>query len=355
MNPMLFQNPNLQYQALLNYQMNQRPIDPSNPIQYALPNTQRLLYPYAINTNLAQQPQIQTLQNMFYQNQLNQNIANPSNTTTNIINMNNQTNTIQNQNQDISSNPESNNQNNKENTTPTLRLLTKYKDIYVPSIYLLDYNDTSKSPFDILASNSNQNPLQYNQFTGQVINNNQNNSVLNKYLNYGYNFEQWKAYVNDINSKFDELNDLVKNGAIRLPDPDNELEYLMALPSDYGGLGNVQNDQNYENVKFYDPKDTTKNQANKNFMSLIKFEHDQIWFPLEPNPQSLNKQPINDYYKNINSQVNVNPYLKLFYQQNFFNRNPNTNIPLTNISNSEQKNIGNNSNKIEAELNKKER
>ena len=347
----MFQNPNMAYPNMLNFQMNTRPLDPSNQFQYTLQQqAQRVMYPYILNTNLPQtQPQIQTLPNNCYPTQINQTNANIINNVNNINNTNNQNAS----NQDGSTtNAESNNQNNTQNS-PTMSLLTKYKDIYVPSIYLMDYNDTTKSPFNILAANSSQNQTQYNQITGQVINNNQNNSVLNKYLNYGYNFEQWKLYVNDIKSKFDELNDLVKNGVIRLPDPENELEYLMAFPSDYGGLGNVQNDQNYENVKFYDPKDTTKNQSNKNFMSLIKFDHDQIWFPLEPNPQSLNKQQINDYYKNINSHVN--PYLKLYFQPNFFYRNPNTNLPLPVVSNSEQNNNGNNSNKTENDQNEKER
>ena len=340
----MFQNQSLPYQSIMNYPVNQ-----NNQLQYTLQQpAQRVMYSYALNPNIAQaQPQftqIPSLQNSYYPTQLSQ--VNP-NAITNISNVNNTAtkNTI---NQDISMpNAESNNQNNPETPMPTMSLLTKYKDIYVPTIYLLDYSDTTKSPFNILAANSTQAPTQYNQLTGQAINNNQNNSILNKYLNYGYNLEQWKTYVNDIKAKFDELNDLVKNGIIRLPDPDNELEYLMAFPSDYGGLGNVHNDQNYENVKFFDPKDTTKNQVNKNFMSLIKFDHDQIWFPLEPNPQSLNKQQINDYSKIINSHVN--PILKYYFPQNFLIRNPN-NLPSTIVSNS-----GNNSNKTENNENKKER
>ena len=340
----MFPNQSIPYQSIMNYPVNQ-----NNQLQYTLQQSaQRVMYPYALNPNIAQaQPQftqIQSLQNGYYSNQLSQ--IN-QNAITNISNVNN-TATKNTSNQDILiSNGESNNQNNPETPMPTMSLLTKYKEIYVPTIYLLDYSDTTKSPFNILAANSTQSPAQYNQLTGQVINNNQNNSILNKYLNYGYNLEQWKTYVNDIKAKFDELNDLVKNGMIRLPDPDNELEYLMAFPSDYGGLGNVHNDQNYENVKFFDPKDTTKNQANKNFMSLIKFDHDQIWFPLEPNPQSLNKQQINDYSKIINSHVN--PILKYYFPQNFLNRNPN-NLPSTILSN-----YGNNSNKTENSENKKER
>ena len=344
----MFQNTNVAYPNMINYAMNfqqARQIDPSNPIQYSFQQAQapRVLYSYPINNNIAQTQQ--QIQNVCYSNLASQNNTTVVNNQNNQNNQNiqNSQNNQNNQNNIIPDNTsnkvESNNSNIAQNNSQTLSILTKYKDIYVPSIYLLDYNDTSKAPFNILAANSQQNQNQsYNQLTGQVINNNQNNSVLNKYLNYGYNFEQWKAYVNDIKAKFDELNELVKNGNIRLPDPENELEYLMAFPSDYGGLGNVQNDQNYENVKFYDPKDTTKNQANKNFMSLIKFDHDQIWFPLEPIPQSLNK--LNDYNKIINSSVN--PYLKYYYPINFLNRNPN-NLPSTIVSNSEQNNNGNNS------------
>jgi hypothetical protein len=182
------------------------------------------------------------------------------------------------------------------------------------------------------------------------MNNNQNNSVLNKYFNYGYNFEQWKSYANQIKNKFDELNELVKNGIIRLPDPENELEYLMAFPSDYGGLGNVQNDQNYENVKFFDPKDTSKNPSNKNFMSLIQFEHDQTWFPLEPNPLSLNKQ-----FNDINKiKTSVNPFMKFFYPQNFLFRNQNNNQNAVISKNTEQ-NGKNGNNSSKSDQNKKER
>ena len=127
--------------------------------------------------------------------------------------------------------------------------------------------------------------------------------MFNKYFNYGYNFEQWKKYVAEIRSKFDELNELVKSKTIILPSPENELEYLMAFPSDYGGLGDIHEDQKYENLKLYDPKDASKNKDNKSFMDLIKFDHDTTWFPLEPNPQSLNKYNYNDIFKNINHPV----------------------------------------------------
>jgi len=338
MNHLMAQNAGIGYHNIINYPMNMqlaRPIDPSNPIQYSFQQSQgqRFIYPYILNQGIQNAPINLPLQNM-------QNIQN--------IQINNVV--LDNSTTKTDTNNSNGTQNNSSNSTlPPFKLLTKYKDIYVPSIYLLDYSDISKAPFNILANQTQSQAQSYYQMTGQVMSNNQSNSTLSKYFNYGYNFEQWKQYVNEIKNKFDELNELVKNGNIRLPDPENELEYLMSFPSDYGGLGNVQNDQNYENVKFYDPKDTTKNLGNKNFMSLIRFDNDQTWFPMKPNPSPLNKQ-FNDINKNINSSVN--PYMKFIYPQNFLIRNQN--IPNAIASNnSEQTGTnGNNSNKKDIKIEK---
>ena len=215
------------------------------------------------------------------------------------------------------------------NTQP-MKILTKYKDIYVPSIFLLDYTDTTKEPFNTLNQNQQQQA--------------QSPQMFNKYFNYGYNFEQWKKYVTEIRSKFDELNELVKSKTIILPSPENELEYLMAFPSDYGGLGDIYEDQKYENLKLYDPKDTSKNKDNKSFMELIKFEHD-TWFPLEPNPQSLNKYNNKDIIKNINPFV----YPPII-QNNFLNSNLNQPTTVSKTDN----NINGNNGDIKADQNKKE-
>ena len=215
------------------------------------------------------------------------------------------------------------------NTQP-MKILTKYKDIYVPSIFLLDYTDTTKEPFNTFNQNQQQQA--------------QSPQMFNKYFNYGYNFEQWKKYVTEIRSKFDELNELVKSKTIILPSPENELEYLMAFPSDYGGLGDIYEDQKYENLKLYDTKDTSKNKDNKSFMELIKFEHD-TWFPLEPNPQSLNKYNNKDIIKNINPFV----YPPII-QNNFLNSNLNQPTTVSKTDN----NINGNNGDIKADQNKKE-
>ena len=296
---------------------------PSNPYPFPMAPMTQPLFPGIQNPTQSffNPPQVQMFQNPIA---VNQNLQNNS------IQQNTQNQTVK---------VEANNPDENENKSSfqSMEILTKYKDIYVPTIFMLDYNDTSKNPFNLFIQNQAQQQQQQIQSSlmpmmnnFQNNQNNQNSQFFSKYFNYGYNFEQWKKYVNKIRSKFDELNDLVKSNKIKLPEPDNVLEYLMELPSDYGGLGDIQNDQNYENVKFFDPKDTTKN-GNKDIMSLIKFEH-EIWFPLEPNQSSLNKNFNNGYFIN-----NINPSVNNFQH---ILTNPNS----ATVSKSDNNQIGNNSN-----------
>ena len=173
------------------------------------------------------------------------------------------------------------------NNYSNLKILTKYKNIYVPKIYLINYEETSVYPPKDSYNNEIQNNYNYFNFFFPFLNF-QNNANTNKdYLNYGYSFDQWKVYATEIKNKFNELNELVMKGEIKLPKPINELEYLMVLPSDYGGLGNLYKDHKYSNLKFYDPK--MPENKDKKFMQQVKIEKKMTWFPLKPNPESLNK------------------------------------------------------------------
>ena len=200
--------------------------------------------------------------------------------------------------------------NNKNINKYNLKYLTKYKNIYIPKIFLINYDDSSVyPPKDANTQESIQNNINYFNFSLFFnLQNNNNNNTNRQYLNYGYNFNQWKKYAKEIRNKYDELNDLVTNGKIRLPEPSNELEYLMALPSDFGGLGNLYNENKYQNVKFYDPK--LPENKDKKIMTEIKFEKKMVWFPLHPNPESLNKkinpfQKISEFIKNNNMNTNI--------------------------------------------------
>ena len=81
-------------------------------------------------------------------------------------------------------------------STNSMKLLTKYKDIYVPSIYLINYDDLTQPPFNSMNNTTYSQAAQNNA-----------NAIYNKdYLNYRYSLEQWKVYANEIKNKFDELN-----------------------------------------------------------------------------------------------------------------------------------------------------
>ena len=204
------------------------------------------------------------------------------------------------------------------NENMNLKYLEKYKEVYIPKIYLMEYNDPKKYEYEPDNISSTQNFINFQN---------------NPYFNYGYNIEQWKIYVDKIRSKFDELNELVKKGKIRLPEPNNEMEYLMALPSDFGGLGELYHEDKYENLKFYNPKD--QENANKSFMKQIKFDRKETWFPLKPNPESFTKKIT--FYDFLNLKYN-------FFNLNNINMNllnKNNNISSGNITSNEEKDKNN--------------
>lgn len=253
--------------------------------------------------------------------------------------------------------------NNKNlNNNFNLKILTKYKEIYVPKIFLLDYNDTSKYPPQNLNCdnvslsqnlNFNKCPFSFYNFN----NNNNNNNTCKEYLNYGYNFEQWKEYVNKIRNKFDELNEYVIKGKIRLPEPYNELEYLFALPSDYGGLGYIYNEHKYKNVKFYDPK--IPENKDKKFMKQVRIERKMTWFPLQPNPVPIFPKisfPFYFFYlknnnKNNKIQENTHRNENENNNNNSNNKEDNKNIDEIIEKSDNEKNKSNNEKEIKNEKN----
>ena len=209
----------------------------------------------------------------------------------------------------------------QHNETSNLKYLEKYKEVYVPKIYLMDYNDTNK--------------YESNNTSTQNFINMQNNP----YFNYGYNVEQWKIYVNKRKSKFDELNELVKKGKLKLPEPNNEMEYLMALPSDFGGLGELYHEDKYENLKLYNPKEPEN--INISFMRQIKFDRKETWFPLKPNPESFTKKMT--FYDYLNLKYNYfNINMDMFNKNN---ENATGNIALNEEKENEKNNCKDEENK----------
>ena len=148
-------------------------------------------------------------------------------------------------------------------------VLSKYKDIYIPSIYTLNLKEINDAPWRKSDAN------------------------LSDYFNYNYTEENWIEHTEEIKSKFDELNSMVKEKEIGLPSIKNELDYLLKFPSDYGGLDEVNKEQNFENINFFDNKINVNNLA-----PLVRYNQ-QVYVNLEMGNQNINN--------NINI-TNINPF-----------------------------------------------
>ena len=154
------------------------------------------------------------------------------------------------------------------------------------------------------------------------------------YFNYGYTEAEWVKHSEKVKSKFDIMNEMVKKGTYILPQVKDELNYLMCFPSDYGGLGDIY-DQEYENVNFYDMK--------TNLQKLVPMNRsDMLYVPLDIPGSNLNNfngiipntnlDPLNNntitpspvtlnnfVYPQQNYPYLYNPqYRQFFYNQNYY-------------------------------------
>lgn len=117
----------------------------------------------------------------------------------------------------------------------------------------------------------------------------------------------WKKHSSVIQSKFEHLCDLVAQQKYIVPKLKNEFNYLLNFPSDYGGLGDVLSDQQYDNVNFYEMKVNSHQLA-----PLIRIDHDQLYVPLEISTPNLNSN---------NGNIHNN-YVPLIPNSNFVPYNP---------------------------------
>lgn len=95
------------------------------------------------------------------------------------------------------------------------------------------------------------------------------------------------------------------------------MKYLFDLPSDYGGLGEILDDLNYENLNLYEHKYN----KNKN-IPPIEIINGQCFVPLESKRETLNNingnNNVNNFHplNNINHVPGIPPYPMnpLYYQ-----------------------------------------
>ena len=180
-------------------------------------------------------------------------------------------------------------------------VLTQYENIFVPAIFNINLNEIKNAPWK------------------------KEGAKLDDYFNYGYNEEQWINYSEKIKSKFDELVNLVKNGKKKLPNSKNELNYLMEFPSDFGGLGEVYDDQQYEEVNLFDNKTPIDK-----LIPQMRYTPNQIYVNLEERPKKPESPPPNKNIYNPNIKyITTNSRFIKPSQPTFFNfPNPYTYNPI---------------------------
>lgn len=110
--------------------------------------------------------------------------------------------------------------------------------------------------------------------------------------------ETWTKYSQKILSKFPQLKKAIKEGRLQLP-KGNIKKYIYDFPSDYGGLGEVLEEREYEKVNFFE------NKVNKNKQTpSIDLRNGLLCVPLESRNENLNIIYNQPTYKNIFPSIN---------------------------------------------------
>lgn len=147
-------------------------------------------------------------------------------------------------------------------------IFMKHNNIYLPKIFINNYDQILEKIDDDSAS---------------------------EYFNFGFNVSDWRSFKEKIKANFNNLVVLVKQNKIKLEyKKDDELNYLMNLPSDFGGLGEAFQDNVYSNVNFFNKK------TNCFRMENIKFDKEPAFYTLERTSKNLELFNKSYYFNNTN-------------------------------------------------------
>lgn len=113
----------------------------------------------------------------------------------------------------------------------------------------------------------------------------------------------WKKYAENIKRKFETLSLLVEKNNYHLSTSKDEKKYIANFPADYGGLGEILDDQKYEHLNFFEYK------PNKNkTIPSIEIKQGSICVPLESKTENLNNNINTPSYVTNLANLNNNIY-----------------------------------------------
>jgi len=105
----------------------------------------------------------------------------------------------------------------------------------------------------------------------------------------------WNKYVKKITNKFTHLKKAIIENQIKLPNTRDLLNYTANFPADYGGMGEILEERNYENLNFFDQK-----LSKIKTTPVIEIKQGSVYVPLECRNEILNI--------NFNPTTNVNNF-----------------------------------------------
>jgi hypothetical protein len=119
---------------------------------------------------------------------------------------------------------------------------------------------------------------------------------LSDYFNYGLTEEVWKKYCENLKAKYKDNIKALNEYKMT----DNKIfNYLFNLPSDFGGIGEVQEDSKYENLNFFEYR--TKNKQ----LPAIEIRQGVVCVPVESSHEQILHNPLNNNFPpNISPQIN---------------------------------------------------
>lgn len=135
----------------------------------------------------------------------------------------------------------------------------------------------------------------------------------------GFTELAWTKYAGNIREKFDLLNKLIEENRIKLKYNKKVLNYIFNLPSDFGGVSEVFEDNKYENLNIFE-----KMNKNRSFPN-IDIKQGIVYVPLENhNEGNISNNILNNNINLINpnsTPANMpNPFAMMLRHQMMLNQ-----------------------------------
>jgi len=122
--------------------------------------------------------------------------------------------------------------------------------------------------------------------------------------------------VDQMKEKLPDLQKKIQDEQFELTNENKLKKYMYSFPGDYGGLGDILNQNNYENVRFFEAK-MTLNDEGKSF-PILDYQNGRFNYSLDK-PIVWNVSNGTQHNNHVNNLVNNNIQNNNFFLTIIFN------------------------------------